>query len=99
MALTSDKKISGTFTGTGSSDHFLVSGWARVQADVGSGTTVVIKESIDGTNWWASKMPDGSTDNAFTADFALPMFFPVQTYVKLECTVYGASTPYDLRMG
>lgn len=99
MALTTDKKISGTFSGMGSSDHFLVTGWVRIQADVGAGTTVVIKESADASLWMATKMPDGSTDNAFTADFALPLFFPVQTFVKLECTVYGASTPYDLRMG
>lgn len=99
MALTTDKKISGTFSGTGPSDYFLVEGWARAQADVGSGTTVVIKESLDASLWIASKLPDGSTDNAFTADFAVPLFFPVQTYVKLECTVYGASTPYDLRKG
>lgn len=99
MALTTDKKISGTFSGIGSSNHFLVEGWVRIQADVGSGTTVVIKESLDESLWIASKMPDGTTDNAFTADFSLPLFFPVQTYVKLECTVYGASTPYDMRRG
>ena len=99
MALSTAPSVSGTFSGTGSSDYFLVDGWCEAQADVGSGTTVVIKKSYDASLWVALKLPDGTTDNAYTADFSVPLFFPVQCYVKLECTVYGASTPYTLRRG
>lgn len=99
MALVSGQSyLSGSFGSATNSDHILVEGNARMELNFGTGT-VVLQESFDGSTWYTAKMPDGTTDASWTADIALALFYPVQTYVRFNCTSYTSAITYLLRKG
>lgn len=98
MALSDETYLAGTFTGTGQSDHIVCEGHARFELNFGTGT-VKLQESFDAVTWYTAKMPDGSTDASWTADVALPLFYPVQTFVRFDCTAHSGDITYKLRRG
>lgn len=99
MALVEDQSyLAGTFDSATQSDYILVEGNARFELNFGSGT-VALQESFDAVTWYTAKMPDGTTDASWTADVALSLFYPVQTYVRFNCSSYSSDITYKLRKG
>lgn len=94
MAQASGTLVSGTFTGTGSSDHLVINGGAQFQLS-GFGTATVKPEaSLDnGTTWGDITLPDGTTAATYTASRGcVPLFFQTPTAVRLTCSAYTSGT-------
>lgn len=97
MALvTGRSSVSGSFTGTGRSDHLLMQGHCSMRLDFGTGT-VTLDVSDDGSTWITSKMPDGTTAASFTADVDLNLFFATPKYVSCNCSAYTSTITYRLQ--
>lgn len=76
----------GTFSATGQSDWFHIRKGAPITIDMGASTTVVLEE----------RMANGTAlpIETITADYGKGWNRQAAT-VRLNCTVYGSSTPYE----
>lgn len=89
------RELSGTFTGTGRSDHLMCKGPMLAFLNFGTGT-VTIDVSRDETNWFTIRLPDGSTAASYTADAVVPLQFDVPVWVSFNCSAFTASITYEL---